>query len=255
MGNKIEDLHPFLQTVLKKFLDNCKKQKLNVFITQTYRTFEEQQALYNQGRTKPGKIVTNCKPGWSMHNYGLAWDIGLKTRKGKVTWDNVDVNDDGINDWLNAGLIGESLGLTWGGRFKNFLDMPHYEYSFGLTIQQLYAGFKPPSISTSFNNFSLVKNFKREEFFCPVCHKCFVDNVFLLKLQILRDLIKTPITIGPQYCFDHSTDYTILEKSFIFLGKGAFLLTSLPIKQLEKSAKQIGLKSIPYGSYLFCYHW
>jgi len=41
------------------------------------RSYQQQAALYAQGRTKPGKIVTNARPGSSWHNYGLAIDLGL----------------------------------------------------------------------------------------------------------------------------------------------------------------------------------
>lgn len=38
------------------------------------RSFVTQEALYVQGRTKPGDIVTWARPGLSYHNYGLATD-------------------------------------------------------------------------------------------------------------------------------------------------------------------------------------
>ena len=39
------------------------------------RTMATQQALWDQGRTTPGEIVTNAKPGSSAHNYGMALDV------------------------------------------------------------------------------------------------------------------------------------------------------------------------------------
>jgi peptidoglycan L-alanyl-D-glutamate endopeptidase CwlK len=39
------------------------------------RSYAQQAALFAQGRTKPGKIVTNARPGSSWHNYGLAIDV------------------------------------------------------------------------------------------------------------------------------------------------------------------------------------
>ena len=85
--------------------------------TYTRRTLEEQKALYAQGRTTPGKIVT-----WTMksrHLDGEAFDIVL-LKDGKANWDTKDP------DWTKAGEIGESVGLKWGGRFKT-PDMPHFE--------------------------------------------------------------------------------------------------------------------------------
>jgi peptidoglycan L-alanyl-D-glutamate endopeptidase CwlK len=41
------------------------------------RTFEKQNDLYEQGRSKPGRIVTNARGGYSNHNFGIAFDIGV----------------------------------------------------------------------------------------------------------------------------------------------------------------------------------
>ena len=49
---------------------------------QGFRTFALQDALYAQGRTTPGAIVTNAKGGQSPHNYGLAVDVTLLTPRG-----------------------------------------------------------------------------------------------------------------------------------------------------------------------------
>lgn len=112
-------------------------------VTETLRTKEEQDELYAQGRTKPGKIVTNAKGGDSFHNYGLAFDIALIDR-GKLNWNTgADINDNDITDFFEIGEIGEKLGLEWGGRWK-FKDMPHFQLTFGLSLADLKAGKKPP---------------------------------------------------------------------------------------------------------------
>ena len=87
------------------------------------QSFDQQQRLYNQGRTEPGQIVTNARPGKSYHNYALAFDV-------------VD-RDKGYNaDWQAIGRIGKSIGLTWGGDWKNFKDRPHFQIK-GYTISEL----------------------------------------------------------------------------------------------------------------------
>ncbi len=91
------------------------------------RTYEEQNALYAQGRTKPGKIVTNARGGHSNHNFQLAGDIGL-FRNGEYLEES--------SLYRVAGPIGESVGLEWGGRWE-FSDEPHYQYKSGLTLAQL----------------------------------------------------------------------------------------------------------------------
>ena len=132
----IADLtHP----VQLKYLDfeaKMMEARIPFMVTSTLRTIREQAALYAQGRTKPGKIVT-----WTMNSKHLprveddgtpdegrshAFDIAI-VRDGKPVWDTkVDVNEDEIPDYLQAGEIAESVGLKWGGRWKS-PDMPHME--------------------------------------------------------------------------------------------------------------------------------
>ena len=99
-------------------------------IDQTYRTFAESDALYQQGRTKPGQIVSNAQAGHSWHNYGLALDFHLVVN-GKDIW---DVN----HDWMTVVNIFKDAGFTWGGDFVgSFKDYPHLEIKFGHTIVEL----------------------------------------------------------------------------------------------------------------------
>ena len=92
-----------------------------VLITQTFRTKQEQDDIYAQGRTKPGSIVTNVKYPNSAHCWGVAFDF-CRNVKGKE-WDNSD------KFFNKVGAIGKSLGLTWGGDWKGFVDLPHLEMS------------------------------------------------------------------------------------------------------------------------------
>lgn len=133
----IKNLHPKLQELSQKMIQKCKEKGIDIIITQGYRTKTYQDQLYAQGRTKPGKIVTNCRGGESPHCYGLAFDICI-IEKGKCDWSVKN------NKWYLVGVIGEKLGLEWGGRWTKFIDLPHYQYMFGLTIKDLQKGKKPP---------------------------------------------------------------------------------------------------------------
>lgn len=124
---EMEGLHPELCKRVQKLLDRCKSEGLNVDLFQGLRSFDEQAELYANGRTKPGKIVTNAKPGSTWHNYGLAVDIVFKTPKGKWTWDE-------SCDWAKLGKLGKECGLSWGGDWKKLKDRPHFELTAGLTI-------------------------------------------------------------------------------------------------------------------------
>lgn len=100
------------------------------YIDQTYRTFAESDALYAQGRTAPGEIVTNAKAGQSYHNYALALDFHLQV-DGKDSW-AVD------HDWMIVVDIFKEAGFTWGGDFAgSFKDYPHFEMRFGYNWRQL----------------------------------------------------------------------------------------------------------------------
>ena len=104
---KIQLLHPRLrEEVTEIYEEICKALtgKAICRFTFTLRTFAEQDALFAQGRSKPGKIVTNAKGGMSYHNYGLAIDIVLLVDKDgngtyeTASWDTKgDFDKDGKN--------------------------------------------------------------------------------------------------------------------------------------------------------------
>jgi len=98
-------------------------------ITDTLRTFEQQAKLYAQGRTTPGPIVTQSKPGQSFHNYGLALDFALQIN-GKLVW-TVDAN------WMKVVSCFKEMGFTSGLDWQGFKDAPHLQKSFGKTWKQL----------------------------------------------------------------------------------------------------------------------
>jgi peptidoglycan L-alanyl-D-glutamate endopeptidase CwlK len=107
---------------------------LGLLVTQGLRTWAEQDALYAKGRTAPpiGKqfVVTNARGGRSWHNFGLAFDIVVLDSVGKSDW---DVSHPG---WSMAAELGKSVGLEWGGDWKGFKDMPHFQYTGGLTLAE-----------------------------------------------------------------------------------------------------------------------
>ena len=87
------------------------------------RTTEEQNALYAQGRTTPGKIVTNAKGGTSYHNFGLAIDLAEMI--------NNDTQVDWTYDMSKLKPIAEKYNIEWGGDWVHIKDRPHFELRFG----------------------------------------------------------------------------------------------------------------------------
>ena len=149
--SRITQMHPALITEVKDLYLNKIVPALTGGVScrfaYTLRTFEQQDALYAQGRTKlfdkAGRrlgIVTNAKAGQSYHNYGLALDIVLIDNV-SAYWDVVkDFDNDGDADWMEIVKIFKQHGWEWGGDWKA-KDMPHFQKTFGYeweTLLQMY---------------------------------------------------------------------------------------------------------------------
>ena len=83
----ITGLHPVVAENEKLLASKAVRRGIEIVITHGYRSSEEQDALFNQGRSSAGNIVTNARGGESYHNYGLAIDFALRTPEGDVVWD------------------------------------------------------------------------------------------------------------------------------------------------------------------------
>ena len=111
----IDELLPVAQKACRLFLAECKKEGLNVCITETYRSQDRQNYLYEQGRSRAGNVVTWTKN--SRHTGRMAWDI-CKNVKGQ------EYSDAAF--FKKCGAVAKRLGITWGGEWKT-PDMPHFE--------------------------------------------------------------------------------------------------------------------------------
>jgi len=147
---KLVRLIPCVKAAAEALIDRSFSAGIPIVITQGLRTFAEQNALYEQGRTKPGNIVTNARGGYSNHNFGVAIDFALLTNDGRaVSWDTkLDGNRNGKADWNEVVTLAKALGFTWGGDWKTFLDLPHFEMTFGLSTAQYRAGKCPTQAQT-----------------------------------------------------------------------------------------------------------
>ncbi|EDH0916402.1 alkaline phosphatase [Listeria monocytogenes] len=124
------------RNVIKKMA----KKGIYLCVAQGYRSSAEQNALYAQGRTKPGAVVTNAKGGQSNHNYGVAVDLCLYTSDGKnVIWEST------TSRWKTVVSAMKAEGFEWGGDWKSFKDYPHFE------LYDAAGGEKAPATSTSSN--------------------------------------------------------------------------------------------------------
>jgi peptidoglycan L-alanyl-D-glutamate endopeptidase CwlK len=156
MGSRnINDLDPMILFLYHEFSRRMGEVKLSYAVTSTSRSVIEQMALYVQGRLSLSDvnifrnvarlpliaISGNVKVTWTLNskhvtnmfdddlnnNKARAFDIAIIGKQGQAVWDiKVSVNDNEIPDYDEAGAIGESVGLKWGGRFSQ-PDRPHFE--------------------------------------------------------------------------------------------------------------------------------
>lgn len=132
-SRNLDDLLPPVRARARAFLDACAAAGIDVLITSTLRDVEAQNALYAQGRTAPGKIVTNARGGDSWHNWGCAIDF-VPMLNGKCQWSDLAL-------FRRCGEIAEANGLEWAGRWTGPLrEMAHCQFTGGLTLADFKAG-------------------------------------------------------------------------------------------------------------------
>ena len=123
----LDELTAAAQTACRLLFQECYKEGLtNIFITETYRSQERQKYLFNQGRTRPGQIVT-----WTLssnHKSRLAWDIAVAPPQSLYD----------VETLTKVGNIARMLGITWGGDWKGSIDRPHFEVSKNWSIPKGY---------------------------------------------------------------------------------------------------------------------
>jgi len=121
MSRSLNDLRPECRRLVDPWLDDCAAAEIDLLVTCTLRSMQDQAILYAQGRTTPGPVVTNAKPGQSAHNYGLALDV-VPLIHGKPDWSgNSPV-------WTEVANLGQARGLQWlGAPDSQFREMAHFE--------------------------------------------------------------------------------------------------------------------------------
>lgn len=134
----IRDIHELLPTVAQaaeKALAECKSLGLGVLVTCTYRTNAEQEALYAQGRSKPGPKVTNAKAGQSFHQYRVALDL-YPMVNGKPDFGGKSPL------WHKIAAVFKKHGFEWAFEWKRFKERPHFQMTKGHPLAYFQAGGK-----------------------------------------------------------------------------------------------------------------
>jgi len=126
---RIKLMHPDVREQLSKdyeFINSQLPANVRLRFSYTLRSVAEQNALYVQGRTTAGKIVTNAKGGQSIHNYGLAFDIViLLDQDNNGTFEFAIWSGKHFDKVVN---YFKAQGWEWGGDWKRFKDAPHFQY-------------------------------------------------------------------------------------------------------------------------------
>jgi len=123
-------VHPLLARKVRQMADiiALDRPPVTLRITQGLRTWGEQAQLYAQGRSAPGRIVTNAEPGHSWHNFGLAVDVVPFGIDGQPDWSMAHPI------WQRLVAVGTGLGLVAGALFRSFPDYPHFQLTGKLPV-------------------------------------------------------------------------------------------------------------------------
>ena len=114
----IATLLPQVRPIARALVQKAAAAGISIRVISGLRSYEEQAALYAQGRTAPGKKVTNARPGYSNHNFGIAFDIGVFEGSRYLPESP---------KYKAVGALGMDLGLEWGGNWKTIVDQPHFQ--------------------------------------------------------------------------------------------------------------------------------
>lgn len=107
-----------VRPIARALVQKAEASGVKIKLISGLRTYLEQDALYAQGRTAPGAKVTNARGGYSNHNFGIAFDVGV-FEGSKYLSDSPKYNA--------VGALGVDLGLEWGGNWKTIVDQPHFQ--------------------------------------------------------------------------------------------------------------------------------
>lgn len=132
----IATLLPQVRPYARALVNAAANIGITIHVTSGFRTYEEQDALYEQGRSRPGTVVTNARGGYSAHNFGIAFDVTV-FQGASPKWEG--------QEYTTIGQIGKEFGLSWGGDFSS-PDQPHFclrpDWARGLSEADMMSGLR-----------------------------------------------------------------------------------------------------------------
>jgi len=114
----IATLRPEVRPMARALVQKASLSGIRIKVISGLRSYAEQDALYAQGRSTPGNVITNVKGGYSNHNFGIAFDVAV-FEGNKYLPESVK--------YKAVGVLGTDLGLEWGGNWKTVVDQPHFQ--------------------------------------------------------------------------------------------------------------------------------
>jgi len=122
---RLQQVAPFLADKIHTLSTMLLQEGIDIRVVQGLRSWTEQDALYAQGRTTPGNIVTNVPGGYSYHCFGLAADC-VPSIGGSTYIPDWNPSHPA---WQRMEAVGQSLGLDSGATWRTFPDFPHFQFT------------------------------------------------------------------------------------------------------------------------------
>jgi len=133
----IATLHTEVQPYARALVQRAADHGIVIKVISGTRTYAEQDALYAKGRSEPGPVVTNARGGFSNHNFGIAFDVGV--------FEGSSYKDESPK-YKAVGALGQELGLDWGGNWKTIQDEPHFQlrpdWAAALSEKEMLSGLR-----------------------------------------------------------------------------------------------------------------
>ena len=140
MNRRLDALDPLTyQKAVRLFACFTLATGRELFIVRTLATAEEQDALYAQGRTEPGPVVTYARGGDSWHITARAFDVALEElQTQRPSWSTAG---DDLELWRLLGTLAKAIGLEWGGDFRRLVDFGHFHDARGESLDKARASY------------------------------------------------------------------------------------------------------------------
>lgn len=135
-SRRIDLLHWLVQEKYSKLVANCKARNVSFVCVGSVRDQEYQSYIYEQGRSRKGKIVTNAKyTTFHRDDIGLAFDL-CPLVNGKLNWD-------AKREYKIIQEEARKLGLSCGIDWVSFPEDAHFQLDGGLSSKDILEGKRP----------------------------------------------------------------------------------------------------------------